>query len=247
VALATVAAAAVVRCVLLGLARKFPALSAYLLFVAVISLAYGLLNPRSLVYFWTYVVAEPLKCVFSIFAVREIFALTFVNYPGIRTVGRWGMYAGVSLALAVSLLLTGFFWDGAARGRAHSRLFYFEVSQRSIVFTLALVIVAILLFLSRYPLHLSRNTLVSSAFFSVLFLSEAAQLLIDSLAPKLYNHYVDRTESIFMAICLVGWTALLSPELERVPAQIKFPRPDEDRLLQQLDALNQLMSRAARK
>jgi hypothetical protein len=213
--LAAAACTAVARWIYLNLAKEFPALLAYLAFLAVINLGYGLLDQGSASYFWTYVILEPLKCVFSIFAVREIFALTFVNYPGIRTVGRWAIYLGVSLALSISLLLTGFFWRGAARGRAHSGLFYFLVSQRSVVFTLALVIVVILLFLSRYPLQLSRNTLVSCAFFGILFLSEAAQLLIDSLAPGLYNHYVDWTESVFMAVCLVTWVATLQREEAR--------------------------------
>ena len=124
---------------------------AYLVFLAVINLGFGLLNETSAPYFWSYIALEPLECVFSIFAVRELFSLTFYDYPGIRTVGRWVMYAGVALALTASLLLTRFFWSGAALGRAHSRLFYLEVSQRSIVFTLAFVILTILVFLSQVP------------------------------------------------------------------------------------------------
>jgi len=244
---AVAATAAVTRLIYLNLAKRFPALLAYLVFEAVMNLGYGLLNPVSVQYFWSYVVLEPLECVFGIIAVRELFTLTFDEYPGIRTVGRWVMYAGVALALSISLLLTGFFWSGAARGRAHSDLFYLEVSKRSIVFTLALVIVAILLFLSKYPLHLSKNTLVSSAFFGALFLSETFRLLVDSLAPKLHIHYVDWSEAFFISVCLVGWAAMLRPEPQRVPAQIRYSRPQEDQLLQQLKSLNQLMTRAARR
>jgi hypothetical protein len=245
--LASAAAAAAIRLICLNLAGDFPALLAYLAFVAVMNLGYGLLNQASAVYFWTYLVLEPLECAFSIVAVREVLALAFSDYPGIRTVGRWVMYGGVTLSLGISLLLTGFFWSGTASGRAHSRLFYFEVSQRSIVLTLALVILTILLFLSKYPLHLSRNTLVSSSFFSVLFLSEAIRLLIDSLAPQLNIHYVDWTEAVFMSICLAGWATLLKPETHRIPKRITFSTPQEDHLLQQLNALNQMMTRAARR
>jgi hypothetical protein len=165
------AAAAVARLIYFNLSPRFPALLGYLIFLAVIDLVFGLQKQTSGPYFWSYLILEPLKCVFSVLAVREILSLAFDDYPGIRTVGRWVMYAGVALALGISLLLTGFFWASAAVGRAHSRLFYFEVSQRSIVFSLAVVIVVILFFLSKYPLHLNKNTLVSSAFFSAVLLS----------------------------------------------------------------------------
>jgi hypothetical protein len=246
---AATAAAAVTRLTYLNLARRFPALVAYLVFLAVESVAYGLLSPTSAAYFWGYIVLQPLEYVFSILAVRELFALVFDDYPGIRSVGRWVTYAGVGLALSISLLLTGLFWNGGTRGRSihFIHLFYFEVSQRSTVFTLAFLIVTILLFLSKYPLRLSRNTLVSSVFFSVLFLSEAAGLLADTLAPKLYNVYADSAELAFVSICLVGWAALLKPEPAVAPARVKFSTPQEDHLLQQLNSLNQLMARAARR
>jgi hypothetical protein len=246
-AIAAAALAAATRTIYLNLAERFPALLAYLAALAAINVDLGLLSITSKLYFWSYLVLESLKCLLGIVAVRELFALTFNDYPGIRSVGRWVMYAGIVLALTISLLLTGFFWSGGASGRAHSHLFYFEVAQRSIVFTLVFVIVTILLFLSKYPLHLSRNTLVSSVFFSFLFLSEAAQMLVDSLAPQLHIHYVDWTESIFVAMCLCCWTAMLAPETERAPVRIAFSDPRGDHLLQQLNALNQIMTRAARR
>jgi len=244
---AAAAAAAVVRLIYLNLAKRFPAFLAYLIFETVMSVYYGLLNQSSVQYFWSYLVLEPAECIFSIIAVRELFALTFDDYPGIRTVGRWMMYAGIVLALIVSLLLTGFFWDSAASGRAHSGIFYFEASKRSVVFALALVIIAILLVLSKYPLHLSRDSVVSSAFFGVLFLSEASRLLVDSLAPKLHNDYVDWAEDVFATICLVAWAAMLRHEPHKAPEPVRFSRPQEDQLLQQLNSLNQLMTRAARR
>jgi len=243
---AAAAAIAVARLSCLNLARRFPALFAYLVYWAGMDLCLGLLERSTTLYFWSYVVLQLLKWIFSIFAVRELFALTFTSYPGIRTAGRWVMYYGVALALGISLLVTRFFWSGGVRGRS-ANLFYFEVSQRSVVFTLAFVIVTILLFLSKYPLHLSRNTFVSSAFFSVLFLSEACRVLINTLAPKLYNPPLDWPQAIFFAICLLAWAAMLRPEPETAPARVTFSTPREEHLLEQLNALNQMMTRSARR
>lgn len=241
------AAVAVARLVYLKLARRFRALFAYLVFLAAMETDFGSLSQASKYYFWSYVALEPLECMFGIMAVRELLALTFNDYPGIRTFGRWVMYAGMAFAVGISLFLAGFFWTNTASGRAHSHVYYLELSKRSIVFSLAFVIVTILIFLSKYPLYLSRNTLVSSAFFSILFLSEASRLLVDGLAPQLNNRYVDWTENIFTSLCLFGWAILLKPESQQLPARIKVPGPQEDHLLQQLNALNRLMTRAAKK
>jgi hypothetical protein len=246
-ALAAAAVAAVARLIYLNLARDLPSLLAYLIFFAGMNLVYGTLNETSSLYFWSYIVLEPLECGLSILVVRELLTVTLNDYPGIRTAGRWAMYAGVTLAVGISLVMTGYFWSGGVAGHTNSHLFYFEVSQRSVVFSLAFVIVTILLFLSKYPLNLSRNTLVSSVFFCVMFLSEACRLLIDSLTPVMHIHYVDWAENVFVAICLVGWSAMLKPEPRTVPAQIRFAPAGEEHLLQQLNSLNQLLTRAARR
>ncbi len=241
-ALAVIAAA---RLVYFDLAKKFPALLAYLIFIAISSCAAGVVDQRSSLYFWVYVSYAPAQCIFSVLAARELFTLTFDNYPGIRTVGRWTMYAGIGLAASVSLALTKVFWNTGANGGNSWGVFYLEVAQRSVVFSLAVAIIAIAFVLSRYPLHLDRNTYVSAAFFSALFVSDAVRLFIDGLAQGLYNNYADWGEAILIALFLTGWAALLRPQTAPA-ARIAFSTPEEDHLLRQLNSLNQLMSRAAR-
>jgi hypothetical protein len=187
-----------------------------------------------------------LENIFSILVVRELLTLMFDNYPGIRTVGRWAMYAGIAISAGASLALTKFFWNTGASGRHKWGLFYLEVTQRSIVFSLVVVIVAILFVLSKYPLHLGRNTYVSCIAFSALFLSEAARLLLDSTTRVLHIDFVDQAESVFIALCLGSWAFMLRPAAAPV-ARVAFSTPQEDHLLQQLDSLNQLMSRAAKR
>ena len=241
------ATSAVGRLIYLGLGRQFPALMAYLLFLAVSNFVYGILDWTSALYFWTYLFLVPLECILSVVAVRELFALVFNNYLGIRTVGRWSMYAAIVVATAASVVLTRLSWSRGALGRSFSHFFYWEVSQRSVVFTLAVIIATILFVLSKYPLRLGRNTWISSAFFCALFLSEAVRLLIDSLDPALRNPYVDWSQSIFIALCLGSWASFLRPETAPAPARVAFSTPHEDHLLKQLESLNQLMGRAARR
>lgn len=244
--LSAAASTACGRLIYLGLRKEFPALLSYLLFIALENFIYGVLNPRSTLYFWVYVVLAPLENVFDIIVVRELLTLMFQKYPGIRTVARWAMYLALGLSVCVSLVLTKYLWNAGASGRVKWGLFYLEITQRAIVLALVAVILAILFALSRYPLHLGRNTYVSCAFFSILFLSEAAELFIDATARGLFNQFVDRTQSVFVALCLASWALLLRPE--KVPAaRVAFSTPQEEHLLHQLDALNQMMTRAARR
>jgi hypothetical protein len=240
------ASAAAGRLIYLGLGRRFPALLAYAFFVAVLNFAFGAIDRYSKLYFWTYIAIGPLENIFSILVVRELLNVMFEHYPGIRTVVRWALYLGIVLSTGTSVALTKLFWNTGARHRTKWRLLYFEVVQRSIVFTLVVVIIAILFVLSKYPLRLSRNTYLSYAFFSGLFLTEAVRLLIDGMTRALYTDLVDWTASVTIALCLGSWAFLLRPE-PAPAARVAFSTPREDQLLHQLDSLNQIMSRAARR
>ncbi len=227
----------------LGLARRFQALFGYLAFLAVGDLTASPLKSNSTAYYHAYLVIESLKCILGIFAVRELFTLIFENYPGIQTIGRWVMYTGIALSICMSTAIT--LWSGGPQRRPP--LFYVELCGRWIVFALAIVICSMLVCLSRYPLRLRTNTIIGSVLFSALFLSEACQLLIDSIAPHFYNHLVDWSESFIAGLCLSLWAVLLKRNDEPVLERVALPESREGHLLQQLNALNQVMARAARR
>ena len=135
------------------------------------------------------------------------------------------------------------FWQEGAK---RTNLYYILVVQRSVVFTLAIIIVSILLFLTRYPLRLHRNSYVSTVFFSAVFLSEAVEMLIDSLSPHFHSTGVDVAQIGFAAACFVGWAWMLKPEIVGAPVRVTFENPHERELLQQLESLNRLLTRAGR-
>ena len=229
----------------LGLAKRQSALLVYLVEMAVVAFALGNLPPASAAYFWLYVAYVIINWVVSLYVVREMFALALEGYPGIRTACRWAMYGGTAISVSASLALTTMLWNGGARGR--SNLFYVEVVNRSVVFTLAVIVVAILVFLARYPLNLHPNTYVSTSFFSAVFLSEAAVMLVDSLNQYLYSAQVDRVQTIFVAGCFLGWALMLRPQIVTAPARVTVENSAEKELLQQLESFNSLLARAGRR
>jgi len=243
----TAAALVAGRLFYFGLVRQFRSLVAWLAWVCLSTFSLAIISPKTTLYFWLYVAALPLDSIAGIIAVRELFALIFNAYPGIRTIGRWAMYGATMISLSVWLMSTKLFWSQTASGRAHSHIYYLQVAHRSVTLSLAAIILALLFSISRYPLHLGRNTYLSSSCFGVMFLSQATQSLIDSLAPRLHNDAVDWASNLFIAMCLLTWATWLQPETAPVPVSATFASPAEDHLLQQLAALNQMLDRAARR
>jgi hypothetical protein len=243
---AAASAIAAGRLIQFGFSRHQRALLIFLTFNSVYLIALATLPPRSHGYFTIYLFGTIIYWVVSVIAVREMFALTFDSYPGIRTAGRWVLYSATGLAIAASVVVSFAFRHASDHGSAV--LYWSEVSNRFVVLTLAIVIAAIVRFLSHYPLHLSRNTYISTGFFSAVFFSEAVMLIIDSPSRFLYRNWVDVTQVVFAGVCFCGWALLLRPELAAPsPQRISFESPAEHELLQHLDSLNRLLSRAGRR
>ena len=237
------AAIAVARLLSLQLAGIFPALLCFLSVIAVSAAAGSFLSPASRGYFWLYAAQTPVYCILAVVAARELFAVVFKKYPGIRTAGRMAIYSCAGFAAFVSVVFA-LLHQGPATFFTH--LVYIELARRSIILSVALFILFILFSLSRYPLKLGRNIRVSSALFSILFLGQAAQLLIDSFSSNLYSRQIDMADVIFGAVCTLVWAALLRSEPAPAPVIVKFSPAQEEQLLHQLDSLNRLLSRAGR-
>jgi hypothetical protein len=242
----TAALVALTRLTYVKQAKQFRALAWYLGVLCVYNLLAGGLSPRSTTYFWYYVGMIPVESAAGIFAIRELIALIFANYPGIRTVGRWTLYAGIGLSAGTSLAFTRFVWYSGPHPRSKWGLFYIETAQRSIIFSLAIAIIAILFVLSKYPLNLGRNTYLSCGFFSAIFLIQAAELLVDSSKRLLFSELAETAAAISISACLFAWASLLRVQTASAP-RIAVPTADQDRLLHQLESLNSLMTRAARR
>jgi len=231
----------------LRLHREFPFFLAFVAFIAISGFTASLIYLNQTAYFWFYLLSSPIYWLISIFSVRQLFTLVFEDYPGIRTMGRWIMYASVSLSVTAAVVLNRAFWDGGPQLRSGS-VYYILLIQRSIVFSLAIFIISILFFLSRYPLRLRRSTRTASTFFGALFLSEAIALLLNSMKLSLHDALTDEIQLIFSTFCLVMWLLMLQPDSPREVPQInsRWSPAEEEHLLQQLNALNAVMSRAAR-
>jgi hypothetical protein len=242
---AAAAAFAAARLLQFNLTRRFPFLSLFLIGIFVFDTALSLFSFRSRTYFWVYVVADPLIYCIAVLSVRETFALIFRTYPGLRTAGGWAM----NIALAVALVIfVAFFRQPSWQLSRNSVVLFYELAfDRMIHFAMALVILAQMYFLSRYPLQLDRNARVASVCFSSIFLIQSAARVVDTLFPHQYFTPVDRAEVALTALCYLSWGLMLRAATAYPVKQAAVPKTRETELLHQLDTLNEMVNRAGRR
>lgn len=241
---AVAAALAAARMLQLGLAKRQTAVLCFLLVTATSNAVLASTSLVSKTYFWSYLTIQPLTILVEGCVVRELFALTMSSWPGIRAAAVRMLYGAITASISASLLLTAVFWGGGAHGR--SNLFYILLIERAAQFGLAAVVISLLLFLSHYPLQLPRNIYVSSYFFGLVFLVEAADSLIATISPHLFSAQADVAALIVMCVLLTGWAAMLRGH-DPVRNQVRFEYSADRELLLQLESLNRTLSGVGRR
>jgi len=159
------------------------------------------------------------------------------------------IYGAVSASAITSLALTAALWGTGPDGKGH--LFYMLILHRSLQFSLAIVIVSILLFISHFPIELRRNIYISGYIFSAIFLLDATDTLVATLSAKLFWWQADMAETALLGFCFIAWAVLLRRE-EIVPRTVRFRVHKDDvhkgdELLRQLESLNRTLSRVGRR
>ena len=238
---------AAIRFVQSGLHRRYPVFTVFLIVQFISSALIQLYKPSSAGYFYVYVYTTPLIWILYVLIVRELYSLVLRDYPGIYSMMRWSMYGVVALAVCISLLSVVVTFRQAAG--AHSKISYYYLIERGIVFALVLFIVSMLWFLSRYPVRLSRNILIHCFLYSALFLCDAALLLVQSLTLMRYTAMLNLALLTISAACFTGWAALFSKKGEGELVRVRHYQDsmDEDRLLSELNSINSTLLRAARR
>lgn len=237
-----------VKLVYSGLFRRYRALFAYLVFrfFYTSALVFVFTSPRSGGYQWFWILTEPVIWLFYVLVVIELYSLVLERHRGLYTLGRWVLYGGLSLSVLISgLTLVPQLSGGAAQS---SRLMpYYLAIERGVDFSLLIFLLLILLWLTRYPVPLSRNVLVHSLAYSILFLSNTAGLL----ARVIFGFDLSGSVSTFFlaigAACILIWLVFLTPAGEEVRVSLPIFGPEhEERILNQLEALNKTLLKVSR-
>jgi hypothetical protein len=198
-------------------------------------------------YFQLWLAAEPLFCLLYILIVFELYRLVLANYKGLQTVGRWAMYAISAISVLISglMLIPHLGPDTPARRK---ELNYVLALQRGVDTSLVIFLVLMVLFLSRYPIRLSRNVRVYAFVYPIFFLSNIFQALMFTLFDLRFGEAVNLTMYVLSAASTIAFLLLLTPRGEAVP-EVKSAVTAEhaQALLSQLEALNTTLLRVSKR
>ena len=246
IALATTASATVllVRILLVRQATRFAALTFYLAHHLIWGISLILVPRTGPWYALLYKISTPVEWVAATWCVAHLLGKGFAAYPGIRTMSRWATWGASLIAVCFALLLVGYFWQGDYLGRR--TLLYLEVADRSVLLSLALVIILTVIFFSRYPFRLQSNTWTSLIAFSAIVLSMAVARLFDSLAPAMAAFPADLTQLGFEAGCYLVWAGNFRREEAQGPPHVIITYAGEHELLRQLQAMDGILHRVGR-
>jgi hypothetical protein len=186
-----------------------------------------------------WIITEPISWAFHVLVVVELCRLVLSRLRGIYSLLRWAMFGSVAVAIAISIvsLLPKI---KPRAGLDTQILGFWFATQRGIDFALAIFLLLILFFLSRFPVRLNRNILVHAALYTVFFLGNALTMFLRVFAvsgPSLQR--VNVFIEVLSIACIFAWVIFLTPKGEEVKASFRSVNPrHEEHALRQLESLN---------
>jgi len=231
-----------------GLYHRYKALFAYLVFrfFYTCALLFVFRNTRSFSYLWFFLLTEPAIWIFYVLVVIELYSLVLERHRGLYTLGRWVLYGGLSLSLLISGLALLPELSGGKQQQSRVLPYYVAI-ERGVDFSLLIFLLLILLWLTRYPVPLSRNVLVHSVAYTFLFLSNTAGLLVRVIFGFTLTGPVNTLFLGIGAVCILMWLIFLTPKGEDVRVNLPSLGPEhEKRILSHLDALNKTLLKVSR-
>ncbi len=202
-------------------------------------------NSKYYFYFWEF--TEPLFWVFQVLVVRELIGLILQRHKGLYTLGRWAMYVGVVVSVMLSVLSLAIKFTAATPSRSRGVAFI-TGTDRGVNLCLALFLIFMVLFISRYPVSLGRNIVLHAILFTTFFLGNSLTDLFRSLFGIHLYTTIDTGLMALAAVCTFGWFFFLTPKGEEVEMNLIPVSPErEDRILSHLDSLNATLLKVGRR
>jgi hypothetical protein len=198
-------------------------------------------------YGWLWVVTEPLLWVLYILVVLELYGLVLQKYKGIASLGRWAIFAGLAISLAISSVTLSA--DLSNPGEKFPILLYAAAIHRGVASSLVIFLLLITVFLSWYPVPLSRNVVVHSIAYAAYFLGMTMTLLVRNVSGGRLVEITNIVASGVAISCLGVWIVFLNRrgEARTVTVRQRWQADQEQHLIEQLDTINSTLLRAARK
>ena len=230
-----------------GLFRQYPIFFSYSIFLFVDTIWPLWIKNGTPDYEHVWIVTEPILWIFHVLVVVELCNLVLKGHRGIYSLLRWAMYGSVAVAITISVLLL--LPKIKPRMNLDTKLLgIWFATNRGIDFALAVFLLLILFFLSRYPVRLSRNILVHATLYTLFFFGGAFLVFLRTFLGSSGTRTTNLVLQCVSLACIVGWILFLTPKGEEVRASFLTLNPrHEEAALRQLESLNATLLKVARK
>ncbi len=198
-------------------------------------------------YGWLWVFTQPLMEIFYVLMALELVSLILEKFRGIASLGKWAVIGGLIFGVLIaSMTLVP---DLSNPAEQYPLLRYFTVIDRGITSSLVLFLLFISGFLVWYPVPLSRNLLAHSAIYTTYFLCISAAAFIRNLGGAPAVEIANLTLAGGAFACILAWLLALNRkgETRAVTIRQRWDAKQQERLIEQLSAINASLLRTVRK
>jgi hypothetical protein len=228
-----------------GLHRLYPGFFVYVVFRALRSGGLRLLNPSQTAYGWAWLLSEPPVWILFGYATLELTSRALRDYPGLASVSRTTLTAGVVVGVVASLISLRI--DASWSPGDFPVLLGFNLARRGIYCALSIYLLLLAGFLLWFPIPIARNLLLHAALLSLYSLAGTATLFFRNLLGPSVIPQVSVALMIISQLCLAGWLFFTrAGEQRAATARGHWDPETERRMLGRLSALNQSLSRSGR-
>lgn len=189
--------------------------------------------------FWFWLVTEPIMVLSFIVAVIETYALALNHYKALSTFSSHVLSWSIVIASVISVL--SIFPDLQFNALPENSTFLLtNVIRRGIYTSLLAFLTLLLVGITIYPVKMSRNAVIHSILFSLLFFSYAATILAINFQGFDFIPIANRVFAVVASCCFVLWTLFLSPAGETVQRSVRANLSEEEaaRMMKVIQRMN---------
>ena len=202
---------------------------------------------RTNLYAELYFTTQPITWILYLLVLLELNQAALRNHPGVASFGR--KFVGWALIGATAASLASLFVDLSSRSTGSAYVSTFLLIERLVMLSLFLFLLLLTGFLAYFPIPVNRNLVIHARIFAIFFFVKTLVLIFRNMIAGEMIYPINTAVQVLSLVCLSGWITLLSEKGEHVAAPSSRWRDpaSEERVLAQLDAINQTLLSSAKK
>jgi len=228
---------------------KYKFFFGFLIFDAARSVVTATLPARSTRQAIVFMVTEPVLSALYFLIVAEIFNKALRNYTGLKTVGRKALWIGLGAGFvaASALWLADFRPEsGSAMGNLLRATYVFG---RTALTTVSILLLAVALFTSWFPVRLSKNAAACLLGLAVYFVAKTGLTFARNVLGTSATQLLGVANMLVATGCLAYWLSRMRLRNEDVATPVRHVRDPKqaERLVAHLEQINESFEKAIRR